>query len=120
MEKLRKVAILYNMETGTSDIKAMIVKKAASLSEKAKKPERGIHSAKHALAKEISEYCHEPKEFAMYLGIIKNIGLRKAFSIFAEIKKSPKVGERGKLFVYKSAFKEKTLRKRSIRTYGHK
>lgn len=103
------------MADNPNDIKAIIEQRMANLGSKAKNPERGIHSAKHALAKEISEYCREPKEFAMYLGIIKNIGLRKAFSIFAEIKKSPKVTERGKLFVYKSAFLEKTLKKRPIK-----
>ena len=104
------------MASNSADIKALIEKRVADFGGKIKKPERGIHSAKHALAKEISEYCHEPKEFAMYLGIIKNIGLRKAFSIFSEIKKSPKITDRGKLFVYKSAFKEKTLKKRKPHT----
>ena len=38
-----------------------------------KKPAKGIHSEMHALAKEISEFCGEPKKFGMYLGIIKNV-----------------------------------------------
>ncbi len=70
-----------------------------------KQPARGIHSEKHALAKEISEYCGEPKKFAMYLGIIKNIGLPKAYKIFAEIKQSKSVKDRGKLFSYLSSYK---------------
>lgn len=68
-----------------------------------KEPVRGIHSEKHALAKEISEYCGEPKKFAMYLGVIKNIGLPRAYKIFAEIKQSKSVKERGKLFLYLSS-----------------
>ena len=29
-----------------------------------KKPEKGIHTEMHALAKEISEFCGEPEKFA--------------------------------------------------------
>jgi len=70
-----------------------------------KQPARGIHSEKHALAKEVSEYCGEPKKFAMYLGIIKNVGLPRAYKIFAEIKQSKSVKDRGKLFLYLSSYK---------------
>ena len=70
-----------------------------------REPEKGIHTEMHALAKEISEYCGEPKKFAMYLGIIKNIGLPGAYKIFAEIKQSESVKERGKLFLYLSSYK---------------
>ncbi len=78
---------------------------------KPKKPERGIYSEMHALAKDVSEYFGEPKKFAMYLGIIKNIGLRRAYQIFAEIKETAKGKGRniktpGKLFVYMSAYKK--------------
>ena len=77
---------------------------------KARKPERGIHGPMHALAKEISEYAGEPKKFAMYLGIIKNIGLRKAYRIFSKIKQSKSVKTPGKLFVYESSYHKKTKR----------
>lgn len=76
---------------------------------KKKRPERGIHGPMHALAKEISEYAGEPKKFAMYLGIIKNIGLRRAYKIFSEIKQNKKIKSPGKLFVYQSTFKKKKM-----------
>ena len=75
---------------------------------KEKRPERGIHGPMHALAKEISEYAGEPKKFAMYLGIIKNVGLRKSFQIFSKIKQSKNVKTPGKLFVYESSYRKKT------------
>jgi len=78
---------------------------------KKKRPERGIHSQIHALAKEISEYAGEPKKFAMYLGIIKNIGLRRAYQIFSKIKQSKNVKTPGKLFVYESIIKMEIVRK---------
>lgn len=68
-----------------------------------KKPEKGIHSEMHALAKEISEYCGEPKKFAMYLGVIKNVGLPRAYKIFSEIKQGKEIKTPGKLFLYMSA-----------------
>jgi hypothetical protein len=77
-----------------------------------KEPTRGIHSEMHALAKEISEYCGEPKKFAMYLGIIKNIGLPAAYKIFAEIKQSKNVKDRGKLFLYLSSYKNLGVKKK--------
>ena len=94
-----------------SDLRSNIAERVRQLGGQVKKPEPGIHSAAHALAKEISEFCGEPKQFSMYLGIIKNIGLWRASSIFAEIKKSPKVSDRGKLFVFKSAYKDFTSHK---------
>lgn len=72
-----------------------------------KKPERGIHSEAHALAKEISEYCGEPKKFAMYLGIIKNVGLPRAYRIFAELKQAKEIKTPGKLFLYLSSLYQK-------------
>ena len=83
-----------------------IIKRSAPKEYKIKKAEKGIHSETHALAKEVSEYCNEPKKFAMYLGIIKNIGLKKAYQIFSEIKQNKKVKTPGKLFIYMSAFKK--------------
>lgn len=74
-----------------------------------KKPERGIHSEMHALAKEISEFCGEPKKFAMYLGVIKNIGLPRAYRIFAEMRQAKEIKTPGKLFLYLSANKPRTL-----------
>lgn len=71
-----------------------------------KKPGKGIHTEMHALAKEISEYCGEPKKFAMYLGIIKNIGLPRSYRIFAELRQAKEVETPGKLFLYLSSYKK--------------
>ena len=81
---------------------------------KKKKPEHGIHSEIHALAKEISERFGEPKKFAMYLGIIKNIGLKKAYRIFSKVKQSKNVKTPGKLFVYESRMKQDSKRVRGF------
>jgi len=61
-----------------------------------RKPEKGMHSEMHALAKEVSEYCGEPKKFGMYLGIIKNIGLPKAYRIFSEIRQGKEIKTPGR------------------------
>src|SRR3989344_8950174 len=74
-----------------------------------KKPEHGMHSEAHALAKEISEFCGEPKKFGMYLGIIKNMGLPRAYQVFAELKQGKEVKTPGKLFLYLSAYKPRKL-----------
>ena len=68
-----------------------------------KRPARGIHTETHALAKEISEFCGEPKKFAMYLGVIQNMGLVNAYRVFAEIKQSENIETPGKLFLYLSS-----------------
>lgn len=80
------------------------------------KPPRGIHSDIHALAKEISEYCREPKKFALYLGIIKRIGKNKAYQIFSEIKQSKTIKSPGKLFLYLSKDKKEYDSKNPKRT----
>lgn len=79
---------------------------------KERKPERGIHGPAHALAKEISEAFGEPKKFAMYLGIIKNLGLRKSYQIFSKIKHSKNIKSPGKLFVYESTRKKMEIVKK--------
>lgn len=81
---------------------------------KERKPERGIYGPMHALAKEISEYFGEPKKFGMYLGIIKNIGLRHAYQIFSKIKQSENVKTPGKLFVYLSSEGKPVYKKMEI------
>jgi len=70
------------------------------------KPVRGIHSEIHALAKDISEYCREPKKFALYLGIIKRIGKNRAYQIFSEIKQSKNIKSPAKLFMFLSRTKK--------------
>ena len=69
-------------------------------------PAKGIHSEIHALAKDISEYCKEPKKFALYLGIIKRIGKNRAYQIFSEIKQSKIIKSRAKIFMYLSKDKK--------------
>ncbi len=75
------------------------------------KPVRGIHSEIHALAKDISEYCKEPKKFALYLGVIKRIGKNKAYRIFSEIKQSKDIESPAKLFMYLSRTKKPPVKK---------
>ena len=67
---------------------------------------RGIHSEIHAIAKDISEYCKEPKKFALYLGVIKRIGRNRAYQIFSEMKQSKDIDSRAKLFMYLSKNKK--------------
>ena len=76
-----------------------------------RKAERGIHSQAHALAKDISETFGETKKFAMYLGIIKNIGLKRAYRLFSKIKQSKNLKTPGKLFVYESSSKMEIVKK---------
>lgn len=77
-----------------------------SYKESIRKPVRGMHSEIHALAKDISEYCGEPKKFALYLGIIKRIGKNRAYQIFSEIKQSKNIKSSAKLFMFLSKSKK--------------
>jgi len=81
-------------------------KKIKEVIKKPSDPAKGIHSATHALAKDISEHCKEPKKFGLYLGIIKRIGHDKAYQIFSEIKQSKTIKSRAKIFMYLSRSKE--------------
>lgn len=62
---------------------------------------KNIHSEMHYWADVISNEFHERKRFAMYLGIIKKIGIKQAKKNFAEIKQS-NAKNPAKLFVWKS------------------
>jgi hypothetical protein len=75
-------------------------------------PSRGIHSEIHALAKDISEYCKEPKKFALYLGIIKRIGKNRTYQIFSEIKQSKTIKSPAKMFMYLSKNKKSLLKQK--------
>jgi len=79
------------------------------------KPMRGIHSEIHAIAKEISEYCAEPKKFALYLGIIKRIGKNRAHQIFSEIKQSKNIKSPAKLFMFLSRTKKSLEKKKMLK-----
>ncbi len=72
-----------------------------------------MHSEMHALAKEISEYCGEPKKFGMYLGIIKGIGLGATYRLFSQIKQGKNIETPGKLFVYMSKFEPRTAKRKT-------
>ncbi|MBI5254685.1 hypothetical protein HY932_02810 [Candidatus Falkowbacteria bacterium] len=69
---------------------------------KAKKTKNpNIHSEAHYWADVISTAFGERKKFAMYLGVIKRIGVPRARQIFGEIQES-NAKQPGKLFVWKS------------------
>lgn len=65
---------------------------------------KNIHSEAHYWADVISREFHERKRFAMYLGVIKRIGIKEAKKIFAEIKQSD-ARSPGKLFLWKASQK---------------
>ncbi|KKQ41178.1 MAG: hypothetical protein US58_C0004G0015 [Candidatus Magasanikbacteria bacterium GW2011_GWA2_37_8] len=65
------------------------------------KKNKNIHSEVHYWTDVISSAFGERKKFAMYLGIIKKIGVSQARQIFAEIKDS-NVSSPGKLFFWKA------------------
>ena len=48
--------------------------------------ERYMHSEAHVLAAEISAYFAERKKFALYLAVIRRMGVPQARTLFAEIK----------------------------------
>lgn len=68
-----------------------------------KKKNKNIHSEIHYWADVISSAFGEQKKFAMYLGVIKRIGVKEAQRIFAEINDS-KANNPGKLFVWKAKY----------------
>ena len=48
----------------------------------------GMHSPSHDLARQISEWCGEPKQFALYLGKVKYLGQTRAWSLWSELKQA--------------------------------
>lgn len=75
-------------------IGGVIRKKAGS------KPNARIHSEAHALADEIAAAFDERKAFAMYLGVIKRVGVARARAIFAEVKSDASVRNPRKMFMW--------------------
>lgn len=71
---------------------------------RASRKNKNIHSEAHYWADVISSAFHERKRFAMYLGVIKRIGIKNAQRIFAEVKES-NAKNQGKLFVWKAGKK---------------
>ena len=70
-----------------------------------KKPVHGMHSEIHALAKDISELCGEPKRFGRYLGTIKRIGVQAGYQVLSELRGAitrGNVKNPAALFMYKT------------------
>jgi hypothetical protein len=75
--------------------------------EEAKKARRTMHSETHALAKDVSEYCGEPKLFARYLGRIKAVGLGHAYRAFSDLKDGRRrraIKEPGKWWMWRTKY----------------
>lgn len=66
------------------------------------KSNKNIHSEAHYWADTISSAFGERKKFAMYLGIIKRIGVAEAKRIFSEINDS-QARNPAKLFLWKTS-----------------
>jgi len=64
------------------------------------KPNKRLHSEIHALADEISSCFGERKKFAMYLGVIKRVGVTRARAIFSDIR-SGSADDPRKLFFWR-------------------
>ena len=74
------------------------------IKQRVKNRNKNIHSEAHYWADTISSAFGERRRFAMYLGIIKRIGVKDAQKIFTEIKQSDAKSP-GKLFVWKAGEK---------------
>ncbi len=62
---------------------------------------RRLHSEAHVLADEISAWFNEHKRFAMYLGVIKRLGVAKTRAIFATVKSdAARIENPRKLFMW--------------------
>lgn len=78
------------------DLKGIIAKRRLQ----GAKPNKHLHSPAHALADEISSAFGERKRFAMYLGVIKRVGVDKARQIYRQLEQDGSADNRGKLFMY--------------------
>lgn len=66
-----------------------------------------LHSEAHVLADELSSYFQERKKFAMYLGIIKRLGVPKVRAVFAGLKSdAANVKNPRKLFMWLTSRKK--------------
>lgn len=63
-------------------------------------PKKNLYTPRHLLADELSRHFGETKKFAMYLGIVKKIGIRAGRRLFSEVKQS-RARKPVKLFMYK-------------------
>ena len=71
------------------------------------KPNVRLHSDAHALADEICAAFNERKAFAMYLGVIKRIGVARARAIFSDVKSDANVRNPRKMFMWLAKKPEK-------------
>lgn len=67
-----------------------------------------IHSQTHLLAKEISEYCGEPKKYGLYLGVLVRIGHERGAFLFGQLKDMANVRNSAKMFLFLSKKKNDT------------
>lgn len=74
------------------------------LTKTAKNTNKNIHSEAHYWADVISGAFGEKKKFALYLGIIKRVGVEKAKQIFAEIQDG-NAASPAKLFLWRTSQK---------------
>lgn len=61
-----------------------------------------IHSQTHLLAKEISEYCGEPKKYGLYLGVLARVGHERGAFLFGKLKDMANVKNPAKMFLFLS------------------
>lgn len=77
------------------DLKGIIAKRIQGAT-----PNKKLHSEAHVLADEICTAFGEKKRFAMYLGVIKRVGVGTARRVFSQLKQDDNADNRGKLFMY--------------------
>ena len=62
-----------------------------------------ITNSLQSLVEEISKFVGEPEKFALYAGIVKRVGIQRAYEIFSEVKDDCLTGKAktpAKLFMY--------------------
>ncbi len=87
----------------------VVIKKAAP--RKRRPDSQTMHSEAHVLARDVSEYCREPKAFALFLGRIVTVGLPISYKAFSELKdrmRQKKIKLAGRWWVWKT--KQLTLK----------
>ena len=87
------------------DMKALLAKKKAAPKPAGNPGSEWAHSEAHALADEVSKAFGEPKKFAMFLGVILRIGVKRARTIFSEVRQRDARNKR-RLFVWLCKNKE--------------
>ncbi|MBI5732221.1 MAG: hypothetical protein HY982_02575 [Candidatus Magasanikbacteria bacterium] len=75
------------------------------LAARQKKKNKNLHSEIHYLADVISRYFGEKKKFAMYLGVVKRLGVSEARRLFSEVRDAHCFSP-AKLFLWKAKKKK--------------